>query len=77
MAVATVVFAFLDSGTRVPEEGGDVSELLLNAGFPLFTLAAILAMASIVVRFRRSSGVERQQVKWMAAASALVVVAGS
>jgi len=55
--------------------GGGVTEVLQNAGFPLFALAAILCMASLVVRFRRSMGVERQQLKWMAAAAALVVFA--
>jgi hypothetical protein len=54
---------------------GDVAQMLLNIGFPLLTLAAILSLASLVVRFRRSSGIERQQVKWMAAAAALVVFA--
>jgi hypothetical protein len=34
-------------------------------------------MASLVVRFRRSHSVERQQLKWMAAAAALVVAAWS
>ena len=55
--------------------GGDVSDVLLSIGFPLLALAAILSMASLVVRFRRSSGIERQQVKWMAAAAALLVLA--
>jgi hypothetical protein len=54
---------------------GDVTEGLMFIGFPLFALAALLSMASLVVRFRRSHGVERQQLKWMAAAAALVVTA--
>ena len=54
---------------------GDVSEVFLSLGFPLFTLAAILCGASLVMRFRRATGVVRQQLKWMAAAAALVVVA--
>jgi hypothetical protein len=54
---------------------GDVAEVFLGLGFPLFALAALLSMASLVVRFRRSVGVERQQLKWMAAAAALVVAA--
>jgi hypothetical protein len=53
---------------------GSVFEVFMFAGFPLFALAAIGSMASLVVRFRRSHGVERQQLKWMAAAAALVVV---
>jgi hypothetical protein len=54
---------------------GDLLEVFQGIGFPLFALAAIGSMASIVVRFRRSDGVERQQLKWMAAAAALVVAA--
>ena len=53
----------------------DVFELFQAVGFPFFALAAIGSMASLVVRFRRSHGVERQQLKWMAAAAALVVAA--
>jgi hypothetical protein len=54
---------------------GDVLEAFQGVGFPLFALAAIGSMASLVFRFRRSHGVERQQLKWMAAAAALVVAA--
>jgi hypothetical protein len=54
---------------------GDVFEVFKNVGFPLFMLAAIGSMASLVRRFRRSHGEERQQLKWMAAAAAFVVVA--
>ena len=53
---------------------GDVTEVMLGLGFPMFALAAILSMASLVVRFRRSAGVERQQLRWMAAAATLVVL---
>jgi hypothetical protein len=45
---------------------------LLN-GLLLFLLAA--AIVSLVVRYRRSRGVERQQLKWFAYAGALVVLA--
>jgi hypothetical protein len=54
---------------------GDVFEVFLALGFPCFAFAAIGSMASLVVRFRGSHGVERQQLKWMAAAAALVVTA--
>ena len=53
---------------------GDVMELFRFLGYPLFGLAAIGSMLSLIVRFRRSQGVERQQLRWMAAAAALVVV---
>jgi hypothetical protein len=54
---------------------GDVLEVFRGIGFPCFALAAIGSMVSLVVRFRHSHGVERQQLKWMAAAAALVVAA--
>jgi hypothetical protein len=54
---------------------GDALEVFLAVGFPCFAFAAIGSMASLVVRFRGSHGVERQQLKWMAAAAALVVTA--
>ena len=54
---------------------GDVFEVFQGVGFPCFALAAVGSVASLVVRFRRSHGVERQQLKWMAAAAALVVAA--
>jgi hypothetical protein len=54
---------------------GDVFDAFLGLGFPMFALAAIGSMVSLVVRFHRSRGVERQQLKWMAAAAALVVAA--
>ncbi len=43
-------------------------------GFALWWVTAIAAAVSIVVRFRRSGGIERQQLKWFTAAAALLVV---
>jgi hypothetical protein len=85
MALLVVGYAFapgpLEDYPRVENPvgaggpAGDLFEVFQGIGFPLFALAAIGSMASIVVRFRRSHGVERQQLKWMAAAAALVVAA--
>jgi hypothetical protein len=47
---------------------GDIATLLL---FP----AALASITSLVVRFRRSSGTERQQIKWVASASLLLPTA--
>lgn len=44
------------------------------AGFPLMLLAGLAAVVSLFVRFRRASGVERQQIKWFASAAALTLV---
>jgi hypothetical protein len=40
------------------------------------TLAVVVAAGSLVVRFRRARGTERQQLRWVALAAALVVPAG-
>ncbi len=54
---------------------GDVIDVLQGLGYPLFAFAAIGSAAALVTRFRRSSGIERQQLKWMAAAAGLAVLA--
>ena len=46
-------------------EGG-LSKTLSDIEVPLGVTALILAGASVVVRFRRSRGLERQQLKWFA-----------
>jgi hypothetical protein len=38
------------------------------------TLAVVVGAGSLVVRFRRATGVERQQLRWVAAAAALAVL---
>jgi hypothetical protein len=65
----------VDNPLGIAGATGEVLEVFRAVGFPFFALAAIGSMASLVVRFRRSHGVERQQLKWMAAAAALVVAA--
>jgi hypothetical protein len=45
-----------------------------NLAWPLGTLALPAAAASLVVRFRRSRGQERQQLKWLAYAAAILGV---
>jgi hypothetical protein len=47
-------------------EGADAALDALNtAGWLLAILALALAVVSMIVRFRRSSGIERQQLKWI------------
>jgi hypothetical protein len=58
------------SGLAHPEQGA-VGAVLTG----LFTLTAIAACVSLVLRFRRAQGEERQQVKWFAYAASLMVIA--
>jgi hypothetical protein len=47
-----------------------------NVGYAVWNLVSVVAMLSIVIRLRRSRGVERQQLKWVAfAVSAVGVLA--
>jgi signal transduction histidine kinase len=53
-----------------------VSGVLYLTGRLVFLAALLASIASLVVRFRRSSGIERQQLKWIAyAVTALAVMA--
>src|SRR5207247_1374994 len=40
----------------------------------LIPLTILASAASLIVRFRRSSGIERQQMKWLATAAAILAV---
>jgi hypothetical protein len=48
--------------------------LLEAIAFPIGAMLAVLSVASIVVRFRRARGVERQQLKWFTYAAVLVTL---
>ncbi len=53
--------------------GGELAEALAFS-YALVTIAFLAAAASVVVRLRRASGDERQQLKWLASAGVLVFV---
>jgi hypothetical protein len=48
--------------------------LLAAIAFPIGAMLAVLSVASVVVRFRRARGVERQQLKWFTYAAVLVMM---
>ncbi|MDP9343071.1 MAG: hypothetical protein M3Q23_13485 [Actinomycetota bacterium] len=54
--------------------GGAVGHVLggLQGGFGLVAISGVLALVSIVVRFRRARGAEREQIKWLVYAVAAV-----
>ncbi|CAA9356419.1 MAG: hypothetical protein AVDCRST_MAG90-2685, partial [uncultured Microvirga sp.] len=53
--------------------GGDIGAARW-AAFLLLVLTLLASAASLVLRFRRSRGVERQQLRWVASSGALVAV---
>lgn len=57
------------SGLGDPEEGP-----LAAIGFGAFALSALLGVISLIVRFFRSRGVEREQLKWFAFGALLIPV---
>ncbi len=81
--LAMVVFMFVPGPlSEFPErnnplgiEGaGDALWLLFSVAIIGIFVAAIAATVSLVRRFRRSTGTERQQIKWFAYATVLLVV---
>lgn len=61
-------------GMVAPGATGVVA-LLGNLGTPLVVASVVAAAASVLVRFRSSSGVERQQLKWLALAASAAAAA--
>ena len=60
---------YLDNPLGVPSSTAPAVQVVASLGFVLLAIALVLSAASLVVRFRQSSGVARQQLKWFAAAA--------
>jgi hypothetical protein len=54
---------------------GTVVDVIGYSGFALLVLSVLGGLASLIVRFRRSTGVERQQLKWVMTAAPTFPVA--
>ena len=69
-----------DPGSRTPENPFDLTGLggallvVYQLTFAVTNLAVVVGAGSLVVRFRRASGTERQQLQWVALAAALTVL---
>jgi hypothetical protein len=85
MVMVTVIIAFMPgklAESAVPtmdnplgsESAEPVLTVLLFVFLPLIPLSILACAASLVLRFRHSSGVERLQLKWLASAGVVVAV---
>jgi hypothetical protein len=69
-----------DAGSRTPDNPFDLTGLggavlvVYQVTFAVTNLAVVVGAASLVVRFRRARGTERQQLQWVALAAALTVL---
>jgi hypothetical protein len=59
----------------LPGAAGDALAALASASLLVYGLPAVIAVAALVVRLRRSHGVERQQLKWFAYVGVLMMLA--
>jgi hypothetical protein len=67
-AVALAVLAWPVRGPELAALTFDHPALapIFGIGFPIVLVLSVVSMAALVVRFRRSAGAERQQIKWFA-----------
>ncbi|GMQ86552.1 MAG: hypothetical protein BMS9Abin07_2134 [Acidimicrobiia bacterium] len=75
IAVASVALAWATApSSTVPYNSDEIpGGLAIGLALPLLLIASGLSFASLVVRYRRSSGVGRQQIRWIAWGGAVLV----
>jgi hypothetical protein len=56
----------LHNPLALPGPAGDVLGALQGFGQAAFSIVVLISLSGVIVRLRRSSGVERQQLKWIA-----------
>jgi hypothetical protein len=56
------------------EAAGGLLHALADAGAVVFAATIVVAIASVVARYRAARGIERQQLKWLALAAAVSLV---
>jgi len=66
-------FPHVENPYGVAGAAGDVFSAMQGLGWLLLILSLIASATSVVLRFHRSRGVERLQLKWVAAASVVLV----
>ena len=64
------------SGSNPFAVDGEFMTIVYASGQVVFAAALVGAIASLVVRFRRSTGIERQQLKWIAYVGCALAVVG-
>ncbi|HEX3214299.1 MAG TPA: hypothetical protein VH016_17140, partial [Actinomycetota bacterium] len=70
----------LDQAARAPDNPfdliglGGALQVIYRLAFAVTNLAVVVGAGSLVVRFRRARGTERQQVRWVALAAALTLL---
>jgi hypothetical protein len=70
----------LDQAARAPDNPFDLSglggalQVVYQLTFAVTNLAVVVGAGSLVVRFRRARGTERQQLRWVALAAALTLL---
>jgi hypothetical protein len=75
LAPGQLLFFPVPNPFALPGIGGTVATVLTTVGVVLIFVSGLLAPISLVLRFRRSRGTERQQLRWVAF-GAVVTVTG-